>query len=363
MKGAVLNQIPGQLEIEEISIDKPTSDEILIQTSNAGLCHSDLHFMEGHWQTRLPAVMGHEAAGIVEAVGENVQYVKPGDRVITCLSIFCGTCNFCLSGRMSLCQNFSATARPKGAPPRVTNKSGDSLAQFARLGAFAEQMLVHQNAVVSVRDEMPLDKAALIGCGVTTGMGAVFRTARIEPGSTVCVIGAGGVGLSAVQAARIAGAGRLIVVDITAEKLAKATEVGATDVVNGAETDAVEAVKELTGGGVDYAFEAIGLKKTVEQAWGMLAVGGTATVIGMMPFGETVEIPGYEIFMQEKTLQGSMMGSNQFRTDMPRFVDMYLDGRLLLDEMVSQHLPLEKINDGYAAMQRGELARTVVDFS
>lgn len=362
MKAAILNQIPGQLEIEEISVDKPEADEILIQTSNAGLCHSDLHFMEGHWQTRLPAVMGHEAAGVVEAVGENVRYVKPGDRVITCLSIFCGTCNFCLSGRMSLCQNFSATARPKGAPPRVSNKSGDSLAQFARLGAFAEQMLVHQNAVVGVREEMPLDKAALIGCGVTTGMGAVFRTARIEPGSTVCVIGAGGVGLSAVQAARIAGAGRLIVVDVTAEKLAKATEVGATDVVNGAEVDAVEAVKELTGGGVDYSFEAIGKKVTVEQAWAMLAVGGTATVVGMMPFGETVEVPGYEIFMQEKTLQGSMMGSNQFRTDMPRFVNMYLDGRLMLDEMVSQHIPLEKINDGYAAMQRGELARTVVDF-
>ena len=362
MKAAVLNQIPGQLEIEDISIDKPAANEILIRTANAGLCHSDLHFMEGHWQTRLPAVMGHEAAGFVEAVGEDVRYVKAGDRVITCLSIFCGNCDLCLAGRPNLCQNFRATERPKDAPPRLTNKAGDGMAQFARLASFAEQMLVHENAVVKVREEMPLDKAALIGCGVTTGMGAVFRTARIEPGSSVCVIGAGGVGLSAVQAARIAGAGRLIVVDITEEKLAKAKEVGATDVVNGAQVDAVEAVKELTGGGVDYSFEAIGLKKTVEQAWGMLAVGGTATVVGMMPFGEKVEVPGYEIFMQEKTLQGSMMGSNQFRKDMPRFVDMYLDGRLMLDEMVSQHIPLEKINDGYAAMQRGELARTVVDF-
>lgn len=362
MKAAILNEIPGQLEIEDISIDKPQANEILLRTANAGLCHSDLHFMEGNWQTKLPAVMGHEAAGVVEAVGSDVQYVKPGDRVITCLSIFCGTCKHCLGGRMSLCQNFSATGRGRKEAPRVSNKDGAGLAQFARLGAFAEQMLVHQNAVVKVRDEMPLDKASLIGCGVTTGMGAVFRTARIEPGSKVCVIGAGGVGLSAVQAARIAGAGRLIVVDITKEKLDLATKVGATDVVNGAEVDAVEAVKELTGGGVDFAFEAIGLKKTVEQAWAMLDVGGTATVIGMMPFGVSVEIPGYEIFMQEKTLKGSMMGSNQFRTDMPRFVDMYLDGRLMLDEMVSQHIPLEKVNDGYAAMQRGELARTVIDF-
>jgi S-(hydroxymethyl)glutathione dehydrogenase/alcohol dehydrogenase len=362
MKAAVLNTIPGVLEIEDVSIDRPAANEVLIQTTNAGLCHSDLHFMEGNWQTRLPAVMGHEAAGVVEAVGEEVQYVKPGDRVITCLSIFCGTCKFCLGGRMSLCQNFSATGRAKDAPPRVTNRNGDALAQFARLGSFAEQMLVHQNAVVRVREEMPLDKAALIGCGVTTGMGAVFRTARLEPGSRVCVIGAGGVGLSAVQGARIAGAGQLIVVDLTKEKLDLATKLGASDVVNAAEVDPVEAVKELSGGGVDYAFEAIGLKKTVEQAWAMLAIGGTATVIGMMPFGATVEIPGYEIFMHEKKLQGSMMGSNQFRTDMPRFVDMYLDGRLMLDPMVSQHIPLEKVNDGYDAMRRGELARTVIDF-
>ena len=362
MKAAVLNQIPGQLEIEDVSIDKPGANEVLIRTVNAGLCHSDLHFMEGLWQTKLPAVMGHEAAGIVEAVGDGVSYVKPGDRVITCLSIFCGTCKHCLGGRMSLCQNFSATGRPREATPRLTNRSGDALAQFARLASFAEQMLVHQNAVVKVREEMPLDKAALIGCGVTTGMGAVFRTTRIEPGSRVCVIGAGGVGLSAVQGARIAGAGQLIVVDLTPEKLELARKLGASDVVNASEVDPVEAVVELSQGGVDYAFEAIGLKQTVEQAWRMLAIGGTATVIGMMPFGATVEIPGYEIFMQEKTLKGSMMGSNQFRTDMPRFVDMYLDGRLKLDEMVSQHIPLEKVNDGYDAMRRGELARTVIDF-
>tara|TARA_B100001123_G_scaffold134048_1_gene155500 strand:+ start:1551 stop:2642 length:1092 start_codon:yes stop_codon:yes gene_type:complete len=362
MKAAILNEIPGSLTIEDCQIDKPQNNEILIRTANAGLCHSDLHFMEGNWQTRLPAVMGHEAAGYVEEVGSDVSYVKPGDRVITCLSIFCGTCRHCLAGQMSVCQNFGATARSKGSSPRVSNSGGTELAQFARLGAFAEQMLVHQNAVVKIQEDMPLDKACLIGCGVTTGMGAVFRTTRIEPGSRVCVIGAGGVGLSAVQAARIAGAGRLIVVDITKEKLDLAKALGATDVVNGADVDAVETIKEMTGGGVDYSFEAIGLKATVEQAWKILDVGGTATVIGMMPFGVSVEIPGYEIFMQEKTLKGSMMGSNQFRTDMPRFIDMYLDGRLLLDEMVSEHLPLDRINDGYASMQRGENARTVVDF-
>ena len=211
---------------------------------------------------------------------------------------------------------------------------------------------------------MPLDKAALIGCGVTTGVGAVFKTAKIEPGSTVCVVGAGGIGLSAIQGARIAGASRIIAVDVTPSKLETAQVCGATDVINAAETpDVVAAVREMTSGGVDYAFEAIGRKETVEQVWSMSRVGGTSVVIGMMPFGQKIEITGYEIFMQEKTLKGSMMGSNVFRVDMPKYCDMYLDGRLRLDEMVSHHLPLEQINDGYDLMKRGESARTVIDMN
>ena len=286
--------------------------------------------------------MGHEGAGVVEAVGEDVTYVKPGDHVITCLSVFCGKCRWCLSGHLSLCDNPGAVARPKGASARLTNAQGEQLQQFARLGAFAEQMLVHENAVVKIRDEMPLDRAALIGCGVTTGLGAVFSTARVEPGSEVAVIGAGGIGLSAIQGARIAGASKVIAVDVTDHKLDVARQVGATHVVNGSETDAVEAVKELTGGGVDFSFEAIGLKATAEQAWGMLRPRGTATIIGMVPFGTKIEIPGHEVFMQEKVLRGSMMGSNQFRLDMPRFIDLYLDGRLMLDEMVSHRIELER---------------------
>ncbi|MFN0089718.1 MAG: Zn-dependent alcohol dehydrogenase, partial [Acidimicrobiales bacterium] len=354
MKAAVLNQIPGELEIEDITVDKPDRNEVLIQVTNAGLCHSDLHFMEGLWNTKLPAVMGHESAGIVQAVGSDVTYVKPGDHVISCLSIFCGKCRDCLGGHPNRCQNNAAVSRGKGAPSRLVNGTGEAVAQFARLGGFAEEMLVHENAVVKIKDEMPLDKAALIGCGVTTGVGAVFRTARIEPGAVCVVIGCGGIGLSALQGCRIAGAGRIIAVDVTDAKLDTARTLGATDVVNASQVDAVDAVRELTGGGADYAFEALGSKPTVEQAWRMVGMGGTAVVIGMMPQGEKVEITGHEIFMMEKTLKGSMMGSNQFRTDMPRFVDMYLDGRLMLDEMVSRHITLEQVNEGYEAMRRRE---------
>ena len=363
MKAAVLNQIPGDLVIEDISIDKPEANEVLVQVVNAGLCHSDLHFMDASWPGAVPSVMGHESAGIVQAVGKDVSYVKPGDHVITCLSVFWGNCNFCLTGRPNLCRNNSAVSRPKGGTPRLTKPDGTPVDQFARLGGFAEEMLVHQNAVVKIRPDMPLDRAALIGCGVTTGVGAVFKTARIEPGSTVAVFGAGGIGLSAVQGARIAGAGRIISVDVTNDKLETARAVGATDTVNGSETDAVMAIHEMTGGGVDYAFECIGLKATCEQAWAASKVGGTTVIVGMMPLGEKIEIPGHEVFMMEKRLQGSMMGSNSFRVDMPRYVDMYLDGRLMLDEMISGHIRLEQINEGYEQMRQQIGARTVVDFS
>ncbi len=360
MKAAVLNQIPGELEIEEITIDKPARSEVLIRTVNAGLCHSDLHFMTGDWQMPPPLLMGHEAAGVVEAVGEDVSYVKPGDHVITCLSGFCGTCRYCTNGQLSLCPN--KRKLQERSQPSLVNHEGTAVTPFTGLGAFAEQMLVHEHFVVKIREDMPLDKAALIGCGVTTGLGAVFRTAKVEPGSTVCVIGAGGIGMSAVQGARIAGAGKIIAVDLSDTKLEQAQALGATHVVNASEGDPVGAVQEITGGGVDYSFEAIGLKATAEQSFNMLAPGGTATVIGMIPINQNLEIPGYQLFLMEKKLQGSMMGSNQFRTDMPRFIDLYLDGRLKLDEMVSQHIHLEQVNEGYDAMKQGDTMRTIIDF-
>lgn len=362
MKAAVLSEQPGDLVIEDLTIDKPGPGEVLIQTVGAGLCHSDLHFMEGLFRTTTPIVMGHESAGIVQAVGEGVDYVTVGDHVVACLSIFCGQCHQCLGGHPNRCSNPKATSRAKDAAPRLTRADGTPVDQMARLGGFSEEMLVHQNGLVKVIEEMPLDKACLIGCGITTGFGAAVRTAKVEVGSTACVIGAGGIGLAAIQGARIAGANKIIVVDISSSKLETAGQMGATHFVNASETDDVVAeVKEITGGGVDYSFEAIGRAATVRQAFDMLALGGTATVIGMVPSKDVVELRGID-FLQEKKLQGSMMGSNQFRTDIPRMIDMYLDGRLLLDEMVSATIGLDAVNDGYNMMRNGEVARTVITF-
>ena len=233
--------------------------------------------------------------------------------------------------------------------------------QFLNLSSFAENMLVHEHAITKVRKDMPLDRAALIGCGVTTGVGAVIHTAQVEPGSTVAVIGCGGVGLSAVNGAAIAGAARIIAVDQVPSKLELARKFGATDVVNAAENNPIEAVRELTGGGVHYSFEAIGLKATTEQAFKMVRRGGVATIVGMIPVGTMIELHGPE-FLQERTIQGSNMGSNRFRVDMPRFVDFYLQGKLHLDDLISRRIKLEDVNDGLAALETGEVARSVIMF-
>lgn len=361
MKAAVLNSVPGQLDIQDVEIGEPGPREVLIKTVAAGLCHSDLHFMEGKYPYPCPAVLGHESAGIVEAVGSMVHYVQPGDHVITCLSAFCGHCSQCTDGHLSLCENKGTElVRQPGEAARIT-RDGETVNQFLHLSSFAEYMLVHEQALVKIRPEMPLDKAALIGCGVTTGLGAVFRTAKVEPGSSVAVIGAGGIGLSAIQGARIAGANKIIAVDMLDSKLELAQKMGATHVVNAGKEDAVAKVKEISEGGVHNSFEAVGMKQTAEQAFQMLRPGGQATVIGMIPVGTKVELHGPDL-LSEKTLTGSNMGSNQFRTDMPRFVDMYLDGRLLLDEMVSKHIKLEDINSGFEEMKTGSVARSVIMF-
>jgi S-(hydroxymethyl)glutathione dehydrogenase/alcohol dehydrogenase len=349
------------VEIEDLRVADPARNEVLVRVQAAGLCHSDLHFMEGKYPAMTPAVCGHESAGVVEAVGDQVAYVKPGDHVITCLSVYCGNCEHCLTGHLSLCANKADVQRPLDAPARLQSPDGSPLNQMFDMGSYAEQMLIHEHGLVKIDKEMPLDRAALIGCGVTTGLGAVFNTARVAPGETVAVLGAGGIGLNCIQGARIAGAGRIIAVDMVASKLELAKQFGATDVVNASAGDAVSQVFELSGGGVHHAFEAIGLKATAEQAFGMLRRGGAATVIGMIPIGQTVEIPGYEL-LYEKKLQGSNMGSNRFRVDMPRYVDLYLQGRLMLDELVSRRITLDEINDGFDAMKTGEIARSIITF-
>ena len=358
MKAAVFHGAHQALTLEDVEIDTPAEHEVLVRVMASGVCHSDLHYVDGYYEVRAPAILGHEAAGIVEAVGPNVHEFTPGDHVIACLSVFCGHCEYCLTGRTHLC--VSRPVRAGSATPRLSWK-GQAVTQFANLSAYAERMLVHENAIVKVRDDLPFDRAALIGCGVTTGVGAALNTARVAPGSSVAVFGCGGVGLSVVQGARIAGARTIIAVDVHDHKLETAYELGATHTLNGARVDAVAGILQLTGGGVEYSFEAIGLKSAAEQAFACLRAGGTATIVGMIPLGQKIELDGSS-FLRERRIQGSNMGSNRFKVDMPRYVDFYMQGRLKLDEMITRHLALGEINEGFRAMKAGEVARQVIMF-
>ena len=360
MKAAVLHAPNQPMTIEDIVLEKPKRREVLVRTAAAGLCHSDLHFIEGLYPHPLPAVLGHEVAGIVEQVGSDVTYLKPGDHVIGCLSVFCGACPQCTQGRTVLCEDPEVKMLP-GASKRLEWGKEAQLHQFLNLSAFGEQMLVHENALVKIDPEIPLDRATLVGCGVITGVGAVMNTAKVPVGATVAVIGCGGVGLSAVNGAAIAGASRIIAVDTLQEKLDLAVELGATDTVLVGNGDVVKRVRELTGGGVEYSFECLGLKITAEQAFAMLKPGGTATIVGMVPFGVKIELHGFD-FLREKKLQGSSMGSNHFRTDMPRLLTLWKQGRLKLDHLISSRIRLEEINEGFARLKGGHVVRQLIDY-
>ena len=360
MKAAVFHGPNQPLAIEDVNVDKPRPDEVLLNTGASGVCHSDLHYVDGLYPKDPPAILGHEGAGIVEAVGDSVTYVQPGDHVITCPSVYCGNCRKCLRGQFHLCLDKPARS-PQDTPRYKLAESGDSPEQMAALGTFAEQMLVHQNSVAKIPDDVPMDRAALIGCGVTTGVGAVLNTAKLPPGATVAVYGAGGVGLSAIQGARIAGASQIIAVDPVGGKLERAEQMGATHTVDASKEDPVEAIKELTGGGVEYSFEAVGNKQAAEQCYECLQKGGTATIIGMIPFGQKVTINGTS-FLTEKKMQGSTMGSNRFRIDMLDYIDYYRQGKLMLDEMITRRGRLEDVNEAFRAMKAGEVARTVLMF-
>jgi S-(hydroxymethyl)glutathione dehydrogenase/alcohol dehydrogenase len=360
MKAAVLHEVNQPLVIEQIGTKKPAAHEVLVRTAAAGLCHSDLHFIEGLYPHPLPVVLGHESAGIVEQVGSEVTHVKRGDHVVTCLSVFCGTCENCTTGRPAICTNTDVKL-PPGVSRRLEWDRPAQLHTFANLSSFAEQMLVHENAVVKIREDMPLDRAALIGCGVITGFGAATNTAKVAPGETVAVIGCGGVGMAAINGAYVAGAARVIAVDTNPVKLQLATKLGATDIVDPGDGDPVERVVEMTKGGVHHAIECLGLKLTAEQAFRMLAFGGTATLVGMVPFGEKIELHGAD-FLRERKIQGSSMGSNRFRVDMPRLIELYMQGRLHLDDWISDRIRLEEINAGFRAMKAGKVVRSIIDF-
>ncbi len=360
MKAAVMRKTHAPLELEDLDIDSPGPGEVLLKTAASGICHSDLHVIEGGLPMPPPCVLGHEPAGIVEAVGEGVVDFVPGDHVIGCITQWCGVCKFCTGGRPYLCP-IQFAGRPEGAAPRLA-ANGELIMQFANLSSFAEKMLCPERSLVKIRDDMPLDRACLIGCGVTTGLGAVLNTVDVPAGASVVVIGCGGVGLSAVQGARITGAGKIIAVDAQPWKFDLAKDLGATDCIDAKDGDPVAAVHELTGGGADFVFECIGLVPTVQQAVGMTGRGGTTVLVGVVPVTEMVPISAADLTLQEKKITGSYMGSNRFRFDMPKYIDFYLDGRLRLDEMISSRIPLDGVNDALDLMRKGEAARQVIVF-
>jgi S-(hydroxymethyl)glutathione dehydrogenase/alcohol dehydrogenase len=360
MKAAVLVEAGKPLSIEEVVISKPGPHEVLIRTAACGLCHSDLHFIDGSYPHPLPAIPGHEAAGIVEAIGSEVRTVAVGDAVVSCLSAYCGHCEFCVSGRMSLCLGADTRRSPDEAP-RLTRPDGSTVAQMLNLSAFAEQMLIHEHACVRIDPDMPLDRAAVIGCAVTTGAGTIFNACRVTPGETIAVVGCGGVGLATINAAKIAGAGRIIAADPIREKRDLAIKLGATDVIDASAEDAAEQIIELTKGGVDHAIEAAGRAASGELAVGSLKRGGTATILGMMPLDHKVGLSAIDL-LSGKKLQGVLMGANRFPVDIPRLVDFYQRGLLDLDSIVAETIPLEQINDGFEKMKKGDAARSVIVF-
>ncbi len=363
VRAALLTGQHGDLAIGEVTIDTPGPHEVLVRTAACGLCHSDLHGLDGEIRTPIPSVMGHEASGVVEAVGSAVSDVSPGDPVVACISQFCGSCPACVRHETWLCQRREQP--PLHREERETSRlshDGAPASQFLGIGGMAEAFLVHERALARLPAGMPLDVAALLGCGVLTGYGTVVNRARVRPGESVVVVGCGGVGLSAIQAAALSGASPIIAVDLHDHALDLARELGATITINAAEEDPPKMVRTLTAGGADHAIEAIGLPTTMEQVVNMVRPGGTAYMIGIAPLPSTIEVSAFRLVWFNRGIQGVLMGANHFRRDIPALANLYLAGRLDLDRLLTERIPLERAGDGFASMRRGSLGRTAVIF-
>ncbi len=363
MRAAVLREPGRPVAVEEVLLDPPRRDEVLVRVAAAGVCHSDVHLADGVLgDGRWPIVLGHEGAGVVQAVGEDVDELALGDHVVFCMVPSCGVCSACRAGRRTLCK-----------PAGRSSFAGTLLDGTSRLRALDETVLQHgltvacfaQYAVVSARgairipDQIPLWQAALLGCGVVTGFGAVTHAARVRIGERVCVIGCGGVGLQVIAAARLAGAAQIIAVDRREEKLEHAIRRGATHAVNASAGDAAREVRALTGGGVDYAFEVVGSAATIRTAWDALAPGGRAIVVGLAPAGVEVSLPAIQ-FLSEKAIIGSYYGSADPAQTFPGLIELVLSGRLELADVVSDLIELHQLEEAFDRLRRGEGDRSVV---
>jgi S-(hydroxymethyl)glutathione dehydrogenase/alcohol dehydrogenase len=359
MKAAVCYEFGSPLVIEELTMRAPRSDEVRVKVAATAICRSDLHDIHGDFGGGLPFVGGHETAGYVGEVGAAVSAVKAGDPVIVSLLESCGRCFFCVTGRPYFCET-KVTYDVHGT---LTNERGEDVIQKARVGGFAEYVLVHESQLVKLEAGFPLDVASLLACGVTTGFGAVVKRAKVPPLSSVVIIGTGGVGLNSVQGAAVCGANPIIAVDIVDAKLSRAREFGATHTVNSRTADAVAAVKELTGGGADYAFVTVGSSAALEQAFAMLAKRGSAVMVGLPPATDPpVTLPAAEFALTEKTVTGGFMGSICAQVDIPALIALYRAGRYKLDELITGRYPFARINEALESSAAGEALRNVIVF-
>ena len=361
---AVVYEHSAPVVVDNLTLDDPKENEVLLRMVASGVCHSDLSVVNDTIHFDPPVALGHEGAGIVERVGENVISVRPGDHVILSFVSYCGTCPMCLRDRVCLCRGFTTN---RGylidGTCRLHNRDGKDVRQMTRIGTMSELTVVPEQSLIAIDPHYPMDRAALVGCGVTTGVGAVINTAKVEPGSTVAVIGTGGVGLNVIQGAVLAAAERIIAIDRLAKKLKLSEQFGATHLVDASRVDPVAAVQELTNGlGADYAFEVIGNPVTIEQAYNMIRPAGMAVIVGITRPDAHFALPTQQLIYSEKRLIGSYYGSSVPRRDMPKFLKLYDEGKLKLDNLITQTYRLEQINQAFADMEAGKNARGMITF-
>ncbi len=361
VKGACMYGFNEPLKVESFTLKAPREDEVLVKVSASGVCHSDLSVVQAKLPLPPPCILGHEGAGVIEEVGKGVKHLKVGDHVVMAWVQPCGRCHYCVAAHPHLCE--AGLHSSMAGEDFVFEKEGMPIGRMAGVGSFADHTVVKATAAIKIREDMPLDKACLVGCGVMTGVGAAINTARIQPGDVVAVFGCGGVGLNVIQGAALSGAARIIAIDVVESKLKLAKVFGATDVINGKEVDAPMAIRELTGGlGVDYAFEVIGAAAVVSEAYNSLKRGGKVVVVGVPAMGTDLTIPGFSLTLEEKGVIGSLYGSANLHRDMVKLVDLYMNKKLKIDELISRTIKLEDVNAAFAAMEKGEVARSVIIF-
>lgn len=365
IRAALITAPQQPIQVETLELDPPRAGEVLVQIKACGVCHSDYHLITGATQHPLPVVPGHEGAGVIEAVGEGVTHIKPGDHVVLNWAPNCGHCFYCLRGKPNLCDTFVGPiwdgVMLDGTPRLKWN--GEAVYHFSALAAFAEYAVVPQETCVVIRPDVLLSVAALVGCAVTTGVGAVLHSAPVQAGDRVAVFGCGGVGLSVIMGAQLAGAQQIIAIDRVPQKLDMAIQFGATDVIDASEADAIDLVRQLTAGrGADVTFEAVGLPQLQADCVEAARPGGKAVLVGLSAMGSNTPLSGAKLVRQEKTVIGSYYGTAHTARDFPFILDLYAAGKLNLDRLISRTYALTEINDAFTAMLNGEVARGVVVF-